>query len=127
MPGINKKRKKTTFGIQQLDQWVTIVKEHFPQLSKPQATVLVVKLKLKTTLPSQNALSRTLWTFWYSLLESIENAGCGKQPSCDWLASSEGDGLLFLCPLFVMIHYLWVALYLNRGLYCPMNPYRTRV
>ena len=42
MPGINKKRKKTTFGIQQLDQWVTTVGEHFPQLSKPQATVLAL-------------------------------------------------------------------------------------
>jgi hypothetical protein len=42
MPGINKKRNKTTYGIQQLNQWDTIVKEHFPELSKPQATVLAM-------------------------------------------------------------------------------------
>ena len=42
MSGTNKKRKKTTFGIQQLDQWVTTVAEHLPQLSKPQATVLAL-------------------------------------------------------------------------------------
>jgi len=42
MPGINKKRKKNTFGIQQLNQWDTTVKEHFPKLNKPQATVLAM-------------------------------------------------------------------------------------
>jgi len=42
MPSTKKKRKKTTFGIQQLDQWVVTVAEHLPQLSKPQATVLAL-------------------------------------------------------------------------------------
>jgi hypothetical protein len=42
MPSISKKRKNTTFGIQQLDQWVVTVAEHLPQLSKPQATVLAL-------------------------------------------------------------------------------------
>jgi hypothetical protein len=42
MPGINKKRKKNSFGIEQLDQWVTTVGEHFPKLNKPQATVLAL-------------------------------------------------------------------------------------
>ena len=42
MPSTKKKRKKTTFGIQQLDQWVMAVAEHLPQLSKPQATVLAL-------------------------------------------------------------------------------------
>lgn len=42
MPGTNKKRKKTKFGIQQLDQWAMTVAEHLPQLSKPQATVLAL-------------------------------------------------------------------------------------
>jgi len=42
MPGSNKRRKNTKFGIQQLDQWVLTVAEHLPQLSKPQATVLAL-------------------------------------------------------------------------------------
>ena len=42
MPGINKKRKKNTFGIRQLNQWVTTMGEHFPILNKPQATVLAL-------------------------------------------------------------------------------------
>ncbi len=42
MSGNNKQRKNAKFGIQQLDQWVTTVAEHLPQLSKPQATVLAL-------------------------------------------------------------------------------------
>ncbi|MCP5019670.1 MAG: transposase [Ketobacter sp.] len=42
MPGSNKQRKNTKFGIQQLDQWVLTVAEHLPQLSKPQATGLAL-------------------------------------------------------------------------------------
>ncbi len=42
MPGSNKQRKNTEFGVQQLDQWALTVAEHLPQLSKPQATVLAL-------------------------------------------------------------------------------------
>ena len=42
MSGSSKKRKNTKFGIQQLDQWVTILTEHLPLLSKPQVTGLAL-------------------------------------------------------------------------------------
>ncbi len=42
MPGNNKKRKNTKFGIKQLDQWTSTVAENLPHLSKPQATGLAL-------------------------------------------------------------------------------------
>jgi len=71
MPGSNKQRKNTEFGIQQLDQWVLTVAEHLPQLSKPQATMLAL-WSFGMAMVKSCALT-TVMLFLASLLKVKEN------------------------------------------------------
>jgi len=71
MPGSNKQRKNTEFGVQQLDQWALIVTKYLPQFSKPQATVLALWSFGMATVKSCALTTVTL--FLASLLKVKEN------------------------------------------------------
>ena len=85
MPSIDKKRKKTTFGVQQLDQWVITVSEHLPQLSKPQAAVLAL-WSFGMAIVKSCALT-TVMLFLSKLLKSKENTM--RQRLREWCYSSK--------------------------------------
>lgn len=85
MPSVNKKRKKTTFGVQELDQWAMTVSEHFPELSKPQATVLALWSFGMTSVKS--CALTTVMLFLSTLLKFKENTM--RQRLREWCYSTK--------------------------------------